>query len=113
MKIKQREAGDVSILEISGEMYGGPENQKLLELATEIAGNGGRKLLLNLEKVKWIASTGLGILVTTKTRFEREGGRIAMCRLNERVLTLFQVTKLVTMMEVYDSEDEALKALAK
>ena len=112
MKIKQRNVGDVVILDISGEMYGGPENMKLLKTATELAGAGKQKLLLNFDKVKWIASTGLGILVTTKTRYERDGGKLKLCKLNERVLTLFQVTKIVTMLEVHDTEEEALKAFA-
>jgi anti-sigma B factor antagonist len=112
MKIKQREAGDVVILEISGEMYGGPENMKLLETATALAAEGKKKLVLNFAKVKWIASTGLGILVTTKTRYEREGGVLRLCKLNERVLTLFQVTKIVTMLEVLDTEEDALAAFA-
>ena len=108
MKIKQREVGDVVVLEISGEMYGGPENMKLLEMATSLVSEGKTKLLLNFDKVKWIASTGLGILVTTKTRYERDGGTLKLCKLNDRVLTLFQVTKIVTMLEVFDGEDEAL-----
>ena len=108
MKIKQREVGDVVVLDVSGEMYGGPENMKLLEMATSLAGEGKKKLVLNFDKVKWIASTGLGILVTTKTRYEREGGTLKLCKLNDRVLTLFQVTKIVTMLEQYDSEEEAL-----
>ena len=112
MKIKQRDAGDVVVLEISGEMYGGPENMKLLEIATGLATEGKKKLLLNFAKVKWIASTGLGILVTTKTRYERDGGVMKLCKLNDRVLTLFQVTKIVTMLEVFDGEDEALATFA-
>jgi anti-sigma B factor antagonist len=110
MKIKQREQGDVVVLEVSGEMYGGPENMKLLETATELAKQGKKKLVLDLDKVKWIASTGLGILVTTKTRYEREDGKMKLARMNERVLTLFQVTKLATMMDTYGSVDEAIAA---
>ena len=108
MKLKKREEGDVAVIEISGEMYGGPDNMKLLEMATELAEAGQKKLVLNLEKVKWIASTGLGILVTTKTRFERDGGSMRMCNINDRVLTLFQVTKISSMMEPFDSEAEAV-----
>jgi len=110
MKIKQKETDGITVLEISGEMYGGPENMKLLETATELAEQGKLKLLVNFAKVKWVASTGLGILITTKTRYERAGGQLKLCNVNERVLTLFQVTKINSIMDTYPSEAEALAA---
>lgn len=112
MKIKHKEADGIAVLEISGEMYGGPENMKLLETATEFAEQGKLKLLLNMAKVKWVASTGLGILITTKTRYERAGGQLKLCNVNERVLTLFQVTKINSIMDTYATEAEAMAAFA-
>jgi anti-anti-sigma factor len=112
MKIKQRESEGVTILEISGQMHGGPENMRLLELTKELTAQDRKKLLLNLGKVKWVASNGLGILMTTKTHFEREGGTLKLCNLNDRVLTLFQVTKISAIMDVYESEDAALASFA-
>jgi len=108
MKIKRKDTGGVAVLEVSGEMYGGPENMKLLEMATELAEQGHKKLIINFSKVKWVASTGLGILMTVKTRFERDGGKLKLSNLNERVLTLFQVTKINTVMDTYGSEEEAV-----
>jgi anti-sigma B factor antagonist len=108
MKIKRKDVKDIVVLEVSGEMYGGPENMKLLEMVTELAEQGLKKLIINFAKVKWVASTGLGILITTKTRFERDGGKLKLTSLNERVLTLFQVTKISTIMDTYASEDEAV-----
>ncbi|HMB68450.1 MAG TPA: STAS domain-containing protein [bacterium] len=107
MKIKQKDLNGIAVLEVSGEMYGGPENMKLLELATELAEQGHKKLIINFSKVKWVASTGLGILITTKTRFERDGGKLKLSNLNERVLTLFQVTKINTVMDTHGSDEEA------
>jgi anti-sigma B factor antagonist len=113
MKIKEREADGVTILEVSGEMYGGPENLQLLEMATKLAEDKRLQLVIHFGKVKWVASTGLGILVTTKTRYEKAGGRIKLCNLNNRVLSLFQVTKLNAIMDTYSSEQEAVAAFAK
>jgi anti-sigma B factor antagonist len=112
MKIKQREANGVVILDVSGEMYGGPENMKLRDVAKQLAEDGKLKLLINFAKVKWIASTGLGILVSAKVSFEGAGGALKLCSLNERVLTLFQVTKIATTMSLYPNEEEALAAFA-
>ena len=113
MKIKQKESNGVAILEVSGQMHGGPENMRLLEMTKELTAQNHKKLLINLAKVKWVASNGLGILMTTKTHFEREGGTLKLCSLNDRVLTLFQVTKINTIMDVYPSEAEALAAFAE
>jgi len=107
MKIKRKDLNGVAVLEVSGEMYGGPENMRLLDMATELAEQGQKKLIINFGKVKWVASTGLGILITTKTRFERDGGKLKLSNLNERVLTLFQVTKINTIMDTYASDEEA------
>jgi anti-sigma B factor antagonist len=85
---------------------------RLLELATEFAEQGKKKLILNFGKVNFIASNGLGILITTKTRFERDGGRLKLCALNERVLTLLQVTKLNSIMETHPNENEAVEAFS-
>ena len=112
MKIKQREQDGVVILDVSGEMYGGPENMKLREIAKECADAGKLKLVINFGKVKWVASTGLGILVSTKATYEKAGGVMKLCNLNERVLTLFQVTKINTTMEPYESEEAAIASFA-
>jgi len=112
MKIKKREVNGVVVFDVSGEMYGGPENMRLREMAKELLEEGKLKLLINFAKVKWVASTGLGILVSTKATYEKAGGVIKLCNLNERVLTLFQVTKINTTMEPYASEEEAIASFA-
>jgi len=113
MKIKSREADGITILDISGEMYGGPDNMELVNTVTELAKDKKLDLLVNLSKVKWISSTGLGILVSARSRFSKEGGVIKLCQPNERVLGILQVTRLNLIFDVYPNEDEALKSFKK
>jgi len=113
MKIKSREADGITILDISGEMYGGPDNMELVNTVTELAKDKKLDLLVNLSKVKWISSTGLGILVSARSRFSKEGGVIKLCHPNERVLGILQVTRLNLIFDVYPNEDEALKSFKK
>jgi anti-sigma B factor antagonist len=110
MKIKSNEVDGVTVLEISGEMYGGPENMKLVEVLDELAANGKKDAVLDMGKVKWIASTGLGILVKARTKFAESGGTLRLCQLNERVLTLLQITKMNSLFDVHASRDEAVAA---
>jgi len=98
MKIKQRQTDGVTILDISGEMYGGPDNMKLVEVVSELASEKKLDLVINLSKVKWISSTGLGILVSARSRFAKEGGKIKLCQLN-------------LIFDVYDTEGEALQSM--
>ena len=110
MKIKQRDTDGVAVLEVSGEMYGGPENMELVKSVEQLAADGKLNCIINCKKVKWISSTGLGILVNARNTYAKAGGTMHLCSLNERVLTLFQVTKMSLLMHVHGSEDEARAA---
>lgn len=110
MKIKSREVEGVTILDVSGEMYGGPENMELVDAVTQLGKDKKLDLLINLSKVKWIASTGLGLLVSARSRFSKEGGVMKLCHPNDRVLGILQVTRLNMIFDVYPNEAEALKS---
>ncbi len=111
MKIKKREVDGVTILDISGEMYGGPENMKLVDVVSDLAKEKKLDLIINLSNVKWIASTGLGILVSARSRFSKEGGVMRLCQPNDRVLGILQVTRLNLIFDVYDNEQQALASI--
>jgi anti-sigma B factor antagonist len=110
MKIKSKEVDGVSILEISGEMYGGPENMKLVEDLEALLTAGKKSAILDMSKVKWIASTGLGILVRCHAKFAQSGGNLRLCGVNERFLTLLQVTRMNSIFEVHANQDAAVTA---
>ncbi len=110
MKIKTKEVDGAVILEISGEMYGGPDNVALVDTLVELAEQKKLHAILDMAKVKWIASTGLGILVRAHAKYLDAGGQLRLCNLNERVLTLLQVTKMNTMFPTHSSQDEAVAA---
>ncbi len=108
MKIKKREIDGITVLELSGEMYGGPDNMKLVDVVSELAGEKKLDLVIDLSKVKWISSTGLGIMVSARSRFAKEGGVIKLSHPNDRVLGILQVTRLNLIFEVFSSEKEAI-----
>ena len=113
MKIKQKEVDGITVLELAGEMYGGPENMKLVDVISELADRNKLDLVLNLSKIKWISSTGLGILVSARSKFAKQGGVIKLAHPNERVLGILQVTRLNLIFDVFGSEQEALASLKK
>jgi anti-sigma B factor antagonist len=72
-----------------------------------------KKIVLNLGGVSYIDSGGLGTLVALYTTAHNSGGSIKLCNLTQRVGDLLQVTKLLTIFEVYDSEEEAIQSFRK
>ncbi|MCK4537815.1 MAG: STAS domain-containing protein [Candidatus Krumholzibacteria bacterium] len=113
MKIKKKEIDGIAVLELSGEMYGGPDNMKLVDVVSELAEEKKLDLVINLAKVKWISSTGLGILVSARSRYAKEGGVIKLCQPNDRVLGILQVTRLNLIFDVFNSAQEAVDSLKK
>ena len=113
MKIKKKDHNGITILDLSGEMYGGPENMKLVDVVLELADEGILDLVINLSRVKWISSTGLGILVSARSKYAKKGGVIKLSHPNDRVLGILQVTRLNLIFDVYDSEKEAVESLQK
>ncbi len=111
MKIKRKEVDGITVMELSGEMYGGPDNMKLVDAVSDLVTEKRLDLVINLGKVKWISSTGLGILVSARSRFAKEGGVIKLCEPNDRVLGILQVTRLNLIFDVYPTEQEAIDAL--
>jgi anti-sigma B factor antagonist len=113
MKIKQKDTDGITVLDLSGEMYGGPENMKLIEVVEELAAQNKVDLVINLSKVKWISSTGLGILVSARSKFAKQGGVVKLAGPNDRVLGILQVTRLNLLFDVFKNEEEAVASLKK
>ena len=91
MKIKSHEVDGVTVFDVTGEMYGGAENMELVNMVTELAKEKKLDLLINLSKVKWISSTGLGILVSARSRYNRErrlGGFATVAFLTRGILLI-------------------------
>ncbi len=113
MKIKKKEVDGITVLNLSGEMYGGPDNMKLVDVVLELADEDVLDLVINLSRVKWISSTGLGIMVSARSKYAKKGGIIKLAHPNDRVLGILQVTRLNLIFEVFDSEKEAVGSLQK
>src|SRR5918995_6313605 len=110
LDVKERQAGDVTILDLSGAVRIGEGSIALRDAIRGLAGEGKKKLLLNLAGVKYIDSTGIGELIANYTTVSRQGGQLKLLNLTERVQNLLVITKLLTVFDSYDIEAEALKS---
>lgn len=110
LNIKKRQAGDVAILDLDGEVRIGDSATALRSAIRELVAEGNQKILLNLAGVRYIDSSGIGELIANYTTVGRTGGRLKLLSLTDKVQDLLVITKLLTVFDVYDSESEALSS---
>ena len=110
MQIDERVVGDVTILDLKGKLTLGEGDTLLKDKVNSLIMEGQKKLVLNLEGVPYIDSAGLGEIVRTYTTVRRQGGTLKLLHLTKRIQDLLSITKLLTVFEVYDEEDAAVKS---
>jgi anti-anti-sigma factor len=110
MNISQRQVGDVTILDVSGKITIGVGDVQVRDAVHMALGSGARNLVLNLKSVTTIDSAGVGELVSAYTTVTNRGGKLKLVNLPSKVNDILQITQLITVFEVYDSEQEALES---
>jgi anti-anti-sigma factor len=107
MEIKERQMNDVTVMDLDGRFVLGADRQfgQLVEANIEA---GRRKLIVNLARVKYMDSSGLGELVAGYRAMRQANGHIKLLHLNERLINLLITTKLISVFEMFDSESEAI-----
>ena len=110
LDVKERQAGDVTILDLRGEVRIGEGSIALRDAIRNLADTGKNKLLLNLAGVSYIDSSGIGELVSSYTAIGKEGGQLKLLNLTQKLQDLLTITKLLTVFDVYESEAEALNS---
>jgi anti-sigma B factor antagonist len=110
LRINNRNERGVNILELEGQIALGETNRALHNAIRDLLAAGPQNILLNLEKVTLIDSSGLGEMVAAYASAERNGGLLKLCGLSDRFIELMTMTKLYTVFEVFDTEAEALSS---
>ena len=110
LDVNERQAGDVTILDLPGEVRLSDSSVPLRDSVRKLADVGKTKVLLNLAGVKYIDSSGIGELIANYTTISRQGGQLKLLNLTDRIQNLLVITKLLTVFDSYDDEAEALKS---
>src|SRR5689334_15311965 len=108
LTINQRQAGDVTILDLSGKITIGEGSVQLREAVKDLLGSGKKKILLNLGDVSYVDSSGIGELVSSYTTTNNQGGQLKLLNLTKKIQDLLMITKLLTVFQTYDNEQEAI-----
>jgi len=112
MQIKERTVDTVVILDVSGKILIGDGEVQLKRRLTQLLELGHRQMIINLGEVPYMDSSGLGAIVRCFTAVRRAGGELKLINLTQRLLDLLTITKLTTVFETYDTEEEALQSFA-
>ena len=110
--LETRQAGDVTILEVSGRITLGDGASTLRNAILAMVRDGRQKILLNLANVTFIDSSGLGVLVSAFATQTNRGGELKLLNVMSRVKDLLLITKLYTVFDVFDEENTALRSFA-
>jgi anti-sigma B factor antagonist len=108
LNISERQAGDVTVLDLGGKITIGEGSVALRSAIKRLIEEGKKKILLNLGKVSYVDSSGIGELVSSFTTINREGGQLKLLNLSQKIQDLMTITKLHTVFDVYDDETAAL-----
>jgi anti-sigma B factor antagonist len=110
LDVKERQAGDVTILDMSGAVRIGQGSVALRDSVRTLVEGGKKRILLNLSGVNYIDSSGIGELIANFTTVSREGGQLKLLNLTDKIQNLLVITKLLTVFDSYDNEAEALNS---
>jgi len=112
LRMSTREVEGVLVVDCSGRLVFGEESASLRDLVKKLLAQ-SPKLVLNLREVNHIDSGGLGTLVSLYTSARNAGGAVKLASLSQRVGDLLQITKLLTIFEVFDNEEAAARSFKK
>lgn len=112
LTVTQRTIDDVTILDLDGSVRLGEEESHLRETVKDLLAAGRTKILLNLDEVDYIDSSGIGALVYSFTTVRRQNGQLKLLNLSQRVHDVLTLTKLLSVFEEFKDEDQAIKSFA-
>jgi anti-sigma B factor antagonist len=108
--IQRREREGILILDLTGRITVGEEATNLRETLREATAQGLKNVILNLRDVDYIDSTGLGALVVGFTSLRKAGGKLSLLNVSRRNIELLVYTKLATVFEIFNDEQEAVNS---
>lgn len=110
LEIRERVFGDVVILDLAGKITIGEGSVQLREAVAKLLDAGRNRIILNLREIKYIDSSGIGELVSRYTTTKNVGGKLKLLNLPPKIQDLLMITKLLTVFEVFDNEQDALNS---
>lgn len=110
MRIQEKSEGEVTVLTLSGRMINGPESIHLHPYVKELIEKGQKEIVVDMGKVKWFSSTGLGSLLASYTSLRNAGGDLRIARPTRKIYSVFMATQLTKVFRSFDTVAEAVES---
>ena len=111
MKIKEKIDNHVAVLTLSGKMMGGPETTAIHDHIKGLIRDGVKKVVIDLGEVKWMNSSGMGVLMACMTTLNNAEGRLVLARVSDKVNSLLMITQLIKVFETFETVERAVSSM--
>lgn len=112
MKVETKELNGIKVLRLVGQVRISTQNDFKDILDELVKESKGQTVIINMDGIVYMNSTGLGIIIDTYKKFKESKGRLVLCNLLPDIMNLFEVTRLNRFIEIYGSESEAMSKIA-
>ncbi len=113
MKIKTTEKYEAVVIELKGNVMGGEDTKEFNDLLHKLINEGKNRIIVDLGEVKFMNSSGLGMLIGGLTTVKKANGSYKLAKITDKIESLLIITKLITIFETYDSLDAAIESFEK
>lgn len=110
MKLDTKEIDGITVISLDGNVMGGPDATSLNDELHKLVSESKSKVVVDLGNVKFMNSSGLGMLIRALSTIRNAGGDLKLARPSEKIESLLMVTKLITVFDHYESVEQAVKA---
>jgi anti-sigma B factor antagonist len=110
MNYSVSEQGDIVVISLNGKIMGGPEATEINEKFNQLIDDNKLKIVIDLENVDWMNSSGLGIIIGAVSLFRKNNGQLRIINVSERIQNLLKITKLASIFESSNSLEEAISS---
>ncbi len=112
MKTNVTEQYNAVVIELKGNVMGGDDTKEFNDLLHKYIDAGKKNIVVDLGAVKFMNSSGLGMLIGGLTTMKKAEGHLKLARVTDKIESLLIITKLITIFEFYETLDEALKSFS-
>jgi anti-sigma B factor antagonist len=110
MQIQTSDDGGVTVVSVEGDLVLGPPEAAFKRTISELLERGRVNLLVDLGKVRYLDSSGLGALVRALSESQKEGGQTKLLNAGPRILQILEITRLDSVFEIYDDKEKAVSS---
>jgi len=108
MQIQEQIEGDVVVLSLRGNLMGDPETGEFREKIKTLVQDGFLKIVLDVSKIKWLNSSGLGALISALATINNNGGDMRIANVTEKIKSLFMITQLIKVFKTFETAERAV-----